>query len=125
MIIALCRIVVGGLLLVSGTAKLRQPAWPATARQFGTPAVVVPLLPWLELVLGALLVAQIGGRWTALGALALLVVFTAAVGVQLARGRRVPCGCFGQSSTDPVSIITIARNVALSALTLVAVVGAR
>ena len=37
MIVALCRIAVGAVLLVSGTAKLRQPAWPATAREFGTP----------------------------------------------------------------------------------------
>lgn len=125
MVVGICRVVVGGLLLVSGAAKLRQPSWPATARAFGTPRVVVPVLPWIELVLGALLVAQIGGRWIALAALALLATFTIAIGVQLIRGHRVPCGCFGEASAGPVGTMTMARNVALCALTLVAVVGAR
>ena len=123
MIVALCRIAVGLVLLLSGTGKLRQPAWPATARVFGTPGPLIPVLPWTELVLGALLVAQIGGPWTALAALALLAAFTAAIAVHLVRGQRVPCGCFGETSARPVSMVTVSRNLALCALTLVAVVG--
>src|SRR2546430_9340692 len=97
-VVALCRIVVGIVLLLSGAAKLRQPAWPAAAREFGTPRPLIPLLPWIELGLGAALAAQIGGRWTALAALALLAAFTIAIAAQLVRGRRVPCGCFGELS---------------------------
>ena len=125
MIVALCRIAVGAVLLVSGTAKLRQPAWPATAREFGTPGWLIPVMPWIELVLGALLIAQIGGVWTAVAALVLLGGFTVAVARHLARGERVPCGCFGEASARPVSMVTVSRNLALCALTLVAVVGAR
>ena len=119
----ICRIVVGLLLLLSGSAKLRQPAWPVTAREFGTPRWLIPVLPWVELVLGACLVAHLGGRWTAVAALLLLVTFTVAIAVHLARGRRVPCGCFGEASDRPVSMVTVSRNLALCALTLVAIAG--
>jgi len=118
-----CRVLVGLVLLVSGALKLRQPAWPATAAAFGTPRLVVPVLPWVELVLGGLMVAQAGGRWTAAAALALLVAFTAVIAAHLARGRREPCGCFGEASSGPVGLATLARNVALCALALVALVG--
>jgi uncharacterized membrane protein YphA (DoxX/SURF4 family) len=122
-VVAICRIVVGGLLLMSGAAKLRQPAWPATAKQFGTPVPLIPVLPWTELVLGALLIAQIGGRWIAGAALALLAAFTVAIATHVVAGNRVPCGCFGEATTKPVSHLTILRNLALCGLCLVAAVG--
>ena len=123
-VVAVCRIVVGALLLLSGAAKLRNRDWPATAKQFGTPKPLIPLIPWAELGLGALLAAQIGGPWIAGAALALLGAFTIAVAVHLARHDNVPCGCFGATSTEPVSRLTVLRNLALCGLCLVAVVGA-
>ena len=122
MIAAVARVVVGLVFLVSGALKVRNKEWPAAAAQFGTPRVLVPVLPWAEIVLGALLVAQLGGRWVALAALVLLLGFTAAVVAQLARGNAVPCACFGAASTRPVDRVTVARNLALCGLTLVAVV---
>ena len=116
---------IGLVLLVSGTLKIRQPAWPAAAAAFGTPRVLIPLVPWIEVVLGALLVAQVGGLWTPLGALILLAGFTVAVGWHVARGDRVPCACFGESSTKPVDAVTLSRNLALCALALAAVAASR
>ena len=116
MIAALCRIVVGVVFLASGALKLRQASWPGTARAFGAPGFVIPLLPRVELVLGAMLAAQIGGPWVPLAALVLLLVFTGAIAAQLARGRQVPCACFGELSAKPVSGMTIARNGALCVL---------
>ena len=121
MIAAACRVAVGTVFLVSGAFKIRDRQWPDAAMRFGAPRLLVPVLPAAEIVLGALLVAQIGGRWTALAALVLLLAFTAAVIGQLARGRTVPCACFGTASTRPVDLLTVARNLALCALTLVAV----
>jgi uncharacterized membrane protein YphA (DoxX/SURF4 family) len=121
-IVVLCRIVVGAVFLASGALKLRQRSWPATARTFGAPGFVIPVLPWTELVLGALLAAQIGGPWTPLAALVLLLAFTVAIAVQLARGRLVPCACFGELSAKPVSGMTIVRNAGLCIITLVAVI---
>lgn len=107
------RIAVGVVLLVAGAAKLRQPAWPATAAAFGAPAWLVPVLPWAELVLGALLVAGVGLPWTALAAAGLVASFTGAVAVRLAGGTAVPCGCFGETSPEPLGRDTLLRNVVL------------
>lgn len=114
------RIAVGVVLLVAGVAKLCQPAWPATATAFGAPVWLVPVLPWGEVVLGALLVAGIGVPWTALAAAALLAAFAVAVGLRVRRRDAVPCGCFGETSPQPVGRDTLLRNVLLVALALMA-----
>ena len=80
------------------------------------------MLPAAEIVLGALLISQLGGPWVPLAALALLLAFTAAIVRVVARGRAVPCACFGELSVRPVDGLTVARNLALCTLTLVAVV---
>ena len=125
MVAVLLRGLVGVVFLVSGTLKVRQPSWVATAAAFGTPRPFIPVLPWAEIVLGALLVAQVGGPWPPLAALVLLAVFTAAAAWHLVRGDAVPCGCFGSSSTRPVDAVTITRNLALCALALAAVAASR
>lgn len=107
------RIAVGVVLLVAGAAKLRQPAWPATAAAFGAPTWVAPALPWVELVLGALLVTGVGLPWTALAAAVLVGAFTITVALRLVRGEAVPCGCFGETSPRPVGRDTLLRNVVL------------
>lgn len=117
------RVVVGVVLLAAGGAKLGQPAWPATATAFGAPGWLVAVLPWVELALGGLLVAGVGLPWTALAAAALVAAFTAAVARRLASGDPVPCGCFGETSPEPVGPDTVARNLVLLALALAAALG--
>ena len=56
----------------------------------------------------------------AVGALGLLAVFSAAIGVSLARGRTPDCHCFGQLHSAPASWKTLVRNAALAALAIVA-----
>jgi len=46
----------------------------------------------------------------------LLIVFIAAIGVNLARGRRPDCHCFGQIYSKPVGAETLVRNGILAAL---------
>ena len=116
LVAALARALVGWVLLVSGVLKVRSRSWPAAAAAFGTPRPLVPVVPWAELALGTLLVAQVGVPWTAAVALALLAAFTAVVAVRVARAEEVPCGCFGDASTRPVSRRTLARNLVLCAL---------
>jgi hypothetical protein len=50
---------------------------------------------------------------------ALVTAFTALVAINLIRGNRVPCPCFG-SSPAPIGGPTIVRNVSLLALSVVA-----
>ena len=113
------RIVVGLVLLVAGSLKIGSRTWPDEAAAFGTPRPLARVLPWAEVVVGAMLVADVGGVWTVLAALALLVAFTVVVAVQVVRGRRVPCACFGQLSRRPVGAGTLVRNLVLVALAVI------
>ena len=115
------RVAVGTVLLLAGAFKLGQRAWPAAAAEFGAPRWVIGGLPWVELALGGLLMAQVGGRWTPAAAGLLLAAFTVAVALRLRTVERVPCGCFGETSAEPVGPDTLVRNVVLTAM---AVVGA-
>jgi hypothetical protein len=68
------------------------------------------------------------GRSAALGAAALLALYTAAIGVNLARGRRdVDCGCAGPGGRQTLQGGLVARNALLAAAALAAAapVGAR
>lgn len=114
------RVAVGVVLLVAGVAKLGQPAWPASAAAFGAPARLVPTLPWIELALGAVLIAGLAMPWPAWAALTLLGAFTVAVARHVRRGDRAPCGCFGEATPGPVGPATLGRNLILCVLALVA-----
>jgi hypothetical protein len=115
------RLVLAAVFAVAGAAKLadRDDA-RRTLRGFEVPvALVAPLallLPVAELATaGALLAAPtiVAG---AVGAIALLTAFSAAIAVAIARGRQVECGCFGRLYATMVSRRTLARNGALLAL---------
>ena len=114
-------VVLGAVLLLSGAAKLAAgPRWAAQAAALGSPAVAVPVVPWLELGLGALLVTGVWRAEVALAAAVMLGAFTVLLVLRLAQGRRPPCACFGAWSTRPVGPGSVARNVVLIALALLA-----
>lgn len=91
------------------------------ATLLGAPRLVVPVLPWIEVLLGALLIAQWQRRPMAIAAGAMLVAFTALILANLARGRRPRCACFGSWSSRPLGWRHVARNAVLVALALVAI----
>lgn len=117
-------IALGIVFLVSGGSKLAAgPSWPQQAKALGAPMFVVPLLPWFELALGALLVVQLAPVVAAGIALVVLVAFTALIVRRLAEGRHPPCACFGSWSSRPLGWGHVARNagfIALAVLTLLA-----
>lgn len=117
------RLVVAAAFLVAGVQKLR--AGRALRRQvaaFGVPPAAAPaaaiVLPLLELATGLALLVFARSAVPAWIALAELAVFTGAVAANLARGRHVPCPCFGSTATD-VSGATLVRNAWLVALAVV------
>ena len=101
------RLVLGVVLLVAGTAKVIDPqASVAAVRAYellpgGLVTVVGWGLPFLELVLGVLLLAGIAVRPAALAAAVLLAAFVAAVGSAATRGLSIDCGCFGGGGPVP------------------------
>ncbi|MEO6124716.1 MAG: MauE/DoxX family redox-associated membrane protein [Ilumatobacteraceae bacterium] len=116
-------IVVGAALLVAGGAKIAAgPAWPVQARGLGAPAAVIPFVPWIEIVVGALLCAQIARPIPAVLALVMLVVFSGLLALRLSRGQHPQCACFGSWSAKPLSWRHLARNSALITAAVIAIV---
>lgn len=66
-------------------------------------------LPWLELVCGVLLVVGFRAKSAAVIIGGLLVMFTAAVVINLLRDSPIPCGCFS-TVEDPISWWTVLRD---------------
>ncbi len=95
------RIVLGGLFLASGAAKILDPVrFLFTLRGFRLlPGFIEPFLalclPWLETVLGTLVLVGLFLRTSALLLAGLNVAFTAAIVSVIARGITIDCGCFG------------------------------
>ncbi len=124
------RLLLAAVFAVAGLAKLAAPARTRqTLREFGLPgALAAPLgvlLPLAELALAVALLPLASAWFGAVGALALLLLFSAAVGVNLARGRRPDCNCFGQIASAPIGWPTLARNAVLAALSGLIIVAGR
>lgn len=101
------RLVLGAVLLVAGAAKVIDPqASVAAVRAYellpgGLVTTVGWGLPFLELVLGALLLTGLAVRPAAAATAVLLVVFVAAVVSAAVRGLSIDCGCFGGGGPVP------------------------
>jgi len=84
----------------------------------GAASAVGLILPLVELSIAALLVPNGSARWGAAAALGILCVFILAIAINLARGRKPNCHCFGQLHSSPIGWPTVVRN---GSLALVAV----
>ena len=118
----LAAVVLGIVLLVAGIAKRADRGWPQDAAALGTPAWAIPVLPWFEMLLGAVLVSGLARPAAAALAGVVLIAFTGVVVLNLARGRRPPCACFGASSRRPIGPGSLIRNLVLLALAVIAFV---
>jgi len=117
--------VVGAVLLIGAVDKLREPElWRDAVENYRLlPGAAVPAfartLPLLEIGAGVLLLPLATRPAGALLALALLAMFTAAIAINLARGRdRIDCGCGGDGT--PLGTAVVLRNVALMLLAVAA-----
>ena len=116
----IARLVLGAVFILAGVAKLSDLKGSRKAIiEFGLPAVLASplalLLPLAELGVGAALIPASSAWWGALGALGLLL-FEVGISVNLARGRKPDCHCFGQLHSAPAGWKTLARNGVLAAI---------
>jgi hypothetical protein len=110
-------VVLGLTFLLAGVAKIASgQQWPVQAGALGAPRWAIPVVPWLEIVLGATLCTQIVRPLAATGAAVLLIVFSALLASRLRQGQHPPCACFGSLRAKPLSWRHLLRNVALIAL---------
>ena len=115
------RVLLAAVLTVAALAKLSDRAGSRKAIvEFGLPPfLAAPLgivLPLAELAVAMALMPASTVLWGAIGAFVLLSVFVVGIGVNLARGRKPDCHCFGQLHSAPAGWNTLARNGVLGAL---------
>jgi len=112
------RLLLAAVLACAAAAKLRDRAGAARAAEdLGVPRAlagpVAVVLPVAELVIAAGLLPGATAVAAGWAALALLALFTVAIGLALLRGRAPVCHCFGELSAAPAGRGTLARNAAL------------
>ena len=118
---AAASVMVAVVLLVAGVSKVARPTeWRSQSQGLGVPWVLARVVPFVEIVLGALLLVQVQRHAVAWCAVVLFGVFTGLLLVRLAQGRRPPCACFGSLSSKPIGPGHVARNVVFIVVALVA-----
>ena len=115
-----CAIALSWLMLAAGAAKLRHRSEHARAVEAyallpaGAGRRVAPLLGALECTAGAAVWLEGMQARAALLMLVLLALYTGAVAINLARGRRdIDCGCAGTAAQVPLGGAVLVRNAAL------------
>ena len=126
--LAVAALVLAAVFAVAGVAKLAdRKGSREAARAFGVPdplaGVVGTGLPLLELAIAVLLLPPATRLYAAAAAFALLLAFSIAIGVAMARGQAPDCHCFGQLHSEPAGWKTLGRNAALAGLAAFVVVG--
>lgn len=120
------RLLLAAVFAVAALAKLadREGSRQAVAA-FGAPrplaAPLALVLPLAELAVAVLLLPAATAAAGAFGALVLLLLFSAAIALNLVRGREPECHCFGQLHSAPAGTRTLVRTgllAAVAALTL-------
>ena len=116
-IILAARLILGGVFVFASIDKILHPAAFAEAvynyqilpdNLINLTAIV---LPWLELVLGSLLIIGVWLPGSVLVSNLLLLTFIGVLIYNTSRGLDIHCGCFStEPSEDPLSIWTIARD---------------
>jgi uncharacterized membrane protein YphA (DoxX/SURF4 family) len=95
------RFVLGGLFVYAGLVKALEPLdFAQNIRNYALVGqslsfIAAIVLPWLEILAGACLVAGIWKRGAALVISGLLIFFIVLTVVTMIRGLDIDCGCFG------------------------------
>jgi len=115
------RLILAAVFVVSGISKLFDLSGSQAAmRSFGVPESLTRaggiLLPIVEILIAVLLIPVATARWGASLAVILLAMFIAGIAINLSRGRKFDCHCFGQLTTSEIGPATLIRNVVLAVL---------
>jgi putative oxidoreductase len=121
----ICQIAIGLLFCTSALAKIGDlqtfalqvqhfrlaPLWSTN--------LLAMTIPWIELMVGLSLLLGVRPRSGAWMAAAMLVAFTLAVALAMARGLDFECGCFGTADATRVGGVKLAENLGMLVLAAV------
>ncbi|HJQ99598.1 MAG TPA: MauE/DoxX family redox-associated membrane protein [Candidatus Polarisedimenticolaceae bacterium] len=82
--------------------------------------ILAVTIPWIELIAGLALIANVKPRAGAVVYTVLMTFFTVAVIAALARGLSFDCGCFGKSGAANLGAVKLLENVGMLVLGIVA-----
>lgn len=117
------RLYIGGVFVFAAMYKINYTAEFATTiasyqivPYWAVNAMAI-FMPWTEIICGALLILGIRVRSVCTIIIALLIMFTVAIFINLLRDAPISCGCF-HTVEDPISWWTILRDVTWIGMTL-------
>uniref|UniRef100_A0A832I2D3 DoxX family membrane protein n=1 Tax=Eiseniibacteriota bacterium TaxID=2212470 RepID=A0A832I2D3_UNCEI len=125
-VVRLARIAIGLVFIAAALGKIGDlPAFVVQLHNYRMVPVwsehlLAITMPWIELVAGLALVLGVRARAGAVIVLALMAVFTVAVGSAWARGLDFECGCFGKASASTIGARKFFENVGFTLLAAVA-----
>ncbi len=96
-----CRLILGGVLLVAGALKIPALGQSVLAVRgydifpYEISVAIGYMMPFLEVIVGLLLVSGLLTRWAGIAGALFMVAFTIAIAQAWARGIAIDCGCFG------------------------------
>ena len=109
--------IVGVIFIFAGIQKfVARELWPTQAKRLGAPAFVIPIVPYIEVILGSLLIAGFAMIPVVVASIAALSSFTVLLARRLIAGDRPPCACLSFRSTKPIGYSNIVRNLLMLAL---------
>jgi peroxiredoxin/uncharacterized membrane protein YphA (DoxX/SURF4 family) len=118
-VLIVARLCLAAVFFIAGIAKLTDRSGTRQAlADFDVPrrltGSLALLLPATELTVATALLFPTTARWGAAGSLVLLALFIVGLTRVLRRGEAPDCHCFGQVHSNPVSWVTVARNLVLA-----------
>jgi putative oxidoreductase len=123
--VRLCQLAIGLVFLLAALTKIGDAA--DFARQihhyrlvpFGLENLLAITLPWIELLVALVILLGINPRVGSVASAGLMALFVVAVGIAIARGLDIECGCFGTADASHVGLTKLLENTGLLALALV------
>ncbi|MHB8141803.1 MAG: MauE/DoxX family redox-associated membrane protein [Vulcanimicrobiaceae bacterium] len=127
-VIAILRVAVGVLLIVTGALKVGHPgSFAASIADFRllSPALIRPLalfLPILEIGVGVYLVVGLFTRAAAIVAACQFALYAGVIASAILRGLPANCGCFGPADSAPADWPHVLFDLALTVIALLVAV---
>jgi putative oxidoreductase len=111
------RIYLGVVFIAASLYKIAEPFQFALSiatydiLPLGMVNIMAILLPWIEVMTGITLIVGFWTRASALCILGMMVIFTGAIAMALARDLHMSCGCFASAEAeDDISALTVVRD---------------